>query len=139
MTAGPTDNFLWSRRWLGMRLKEITTWQSPDVKWVKLTQDYGGTSITVAVKKFIPLMGDTLTYSWNFPNGSGELECAPYALADVQHCIKELQRHIKEAVDQHVQTLLENKTGILSKTFSMILSIINRAEVFLLFQTHGIL
>ncbi|KAL6412674.1 hypothetical protein AUP68_03879 [Ilyonectria robusta] len=136
---GATENFLWSRRWLGSKLKEVTTWQSADVKWIQLTQDYGGTYINVPVKKFIPLPGDTLTYSWNSSNGPGELECAPYALADIQHCTKELRRHIEEAVDQHVQTLLKGKTGILSKTFSMILSILNRAEVFLLFRTHGIL
>ena len=126
---GSTEDFLMSRRWLGKTLKDITTWQSMDVKEVELTQDHENTCIRFSVRRFVPIPGDTLTYQWLTPEGVRSLECAPYAIADIQEASRELYRHVNEAAVQHVRSLTQNKNPIVQKTFSVILSIINQVEV----------
>ncbi|KAK7419223.1 hypothetical protein QQZ08_010935 [Neonectria magnoliae] len=127
--ACPSEDFVWSRRWLGKGLKEIATWQSKQVKWITLTQGYGNASITVSVKRFAPLPTDILSYRWEAPNGENKsLECAPYALANIEKATSELQRHVKDNVIQHISALTEHRARILGRTLTMILSLINQAQ-----------
>ncbi|KAK7402616.1 hypothetical protein QQX98_011628 [Neonectria punicea] len=126
---GPSEDFVWSRRWLGKGLQEIATWQSKQVKWIKLTQGYGNASITISVKRFVPLPTDILSYKWEAPDGENKsLECAPYALANIEKVTSELQRHIKDNVIQHISALTEHKAPILGRTLTLILSLINQAQ-----------
>ncbi|KAK0732259.1 hypothetical protein B0H67DRAFT_478582 [Lasiosphaeris hirsuta] len=127
---GPSDNYIWTKRWLGKSLKDISKWASEDTTSILLTQDHGGTAINVSVKKFIPVYGDTLNYFWITGSGHKKtLGCTPFAIANLEQVSAEVKRHIKQSVTEHVATFTDNRTAILSKTFSMVMRTAEQANL----------
>ncbi|KAK0716678.1 hypothetical protein B0T21DRAFT_318606 [Apiosordaria backusii] len=126
---GSTDSFIWTKRWLGKGLKDIAKWGSGDTRLVTLTQEYGGTTIEVLVRRFLPTTGDILDYFWTTISGQKQvLECAPFAIVDLEQLGKELKRHVKESTYQYIVAFTTDRTAVLSKTFSMIIQSAERSK-----------
>lgn len=98
-------------------MKELSTWQSDDTKYVELTQDHGNTRIRISVRKFKPIQGDILFYRWETSSGEKTFVCPPYAVMHVEEARDEFARHIRETVEVHVASIVNPKNGILTETF----------------------
>ncbi|ORX98193.1 hypothetical protein BCR34DRAFT_496330 [Clohesyomyces aquaticus] len=114
---GPTEDFLKSKRWAGRQIKELSTWQSADIKVVELTQDHGNTRIRIPVRKFKPIPGDILFYRWKISSGERTYVCPPYAVTHVEKVGAELRRHIYDTTAVHVESIVNSNNTILVETF----------------------
>ncbi|KAK7915282.1 hypothetical protein PG985_012985 [Apiospora marii] len=116
----PTEDFTFSRRWLGKSLKEINHWSTHVEKSVWLTQRYGQSGIHLTVRRFVPVSTDRLNYFWYTSNQTQQLDCAPYAISNVEHASRELQRHISESVSEHLENCNRSKSQVVSETLAAI-------------------
>ncbi|KAK8008034.1 hypothetical protein PG991_010585 [Apiospora marii] len=49
-----------------------------------------------------------------------QLDCAPYAISNVEHASRELQRHISESVSEHLENCNRSKSQVVSETLAAI-------------------
>lgn len=127
---GPTSDFAWTRRWiLQTSIKEIDTWSSLVPKVIDVTQDLGVT-LQLRCKEFIPLNGDRLDYTWTdvYTGARKELWTPPYAIADVEHAHKTIDRYIENNLGRYLEGYMDSENPIAFESFRIAASMASEPE-----------
>lgn len=116
---GPTDEFLWTRRWIGTTVQEISAWAQPDKHVIRITQDRCAEPLDIVVKEYVPTEGDQLHYSWKRKDGSEQdYRLGPYALADVENTKKAFEKYMDDQMNNYLTSCLSGSRPIVLETFT---------------------
>ncbi|CAJ2500739.1 Uu.00g035920.m01.CDS01 [Anthostomella pinea] len=118
---GPTDTYLWTKRFLEARLDDISTWQTSESYPVWLTQRVGTSKIQVSARMLLPDATDVLSYTWSTSEGKRTLRCPPYALGNMQAVLGELKRHIEANEARHLAESTSRRPLLIHRTFLIVM------------------
>lgn len=112
-----------------MTMREISSWASPEVKTITVTQEVGGTSYELRVREFVPQPGDSLERTW-FSNGEHKShKTANYAIANMRVTSAILQRFVHGNVGVTIAHSVNHADMLLGPTYRMALKLQTQAEV----------
>jgi len=115
---GQVRGFEWTNRWKDSVLDEIDTWQSVEIRMIKVTEGYTGRAITLAVRKFKPQEGDKLARTWVSGNGEKrQVVVPPYAIVDMEAAARSIRRYIRMGIEPCFESLLGSRDNLIYKTY----------------------
>jgi hypothetical protein len=118
---GPTEDFHYTRRWVGKKLDEIGDIIQPKIRFVDITQDYGSSRarITVCVKEYIPQEGDVQTYAWFDGGVKKTLSVPPFALVVLNLTSEHMRLYIDRFGTTYIEDIIDDSNQILWRTFEI--------------------
>lgn len=102
-----------------MKIVEIQEWESPDVKTIELTQDVGGASYKVNVRKFIPVEGDSLERKWTTNGERRSYRCATYAIVNMKETGQQMLKFVEDNITTAIAYYIGDSDELLRETYSM--------------------
>lgn len=119
---GPTEEFLWTRRWINTTVQEITSWAKPERYAIRITQDRAP-PLEVTVKEYIPTEGDWQCYAWQGKDGSvKKLDLGPFAIADIDATKRAFESYVDNNMEEYIENCLEGSRPIVQVTFAKALN-----------------
>jgi hypothetical protein len=103
----------------GVEIGEIGGWASLETKTIEITQDMGGISYSVLVRSFIPIKGDSLSWTWMTAGTKRSYICFPYAIVDVAKTAGDLLRAVDESIPAVVESEIDDTDKLLWDTYAM--------------------
>ena len=129
--TGPlATGYAYSRRWSDAQMHNVTEWASPEIRTIKVTQEYGNEpGLTFRVRKFIPVEGDVLNRWWADGIVIKSIDVPTYAMVDMKEALLEFQRYIISAGPEHFSGALKDYGRLAWFTYTEALSFANLAKV----------
>ncbi|RPA79607.1 hypothetical protein BJ508DRAFT_211060 [Ascobolus immersus RN42] len=122
---GPTEDYLWTKRWVGSTIQEIPNWAKPVKYHIQITQDRAP-PLELIVQEYIPAEGDRQHYEWKRPDGTrGRYETGPYAVVNIEQTKKAFENYIDENMGCYLESCLEGSRPIVVTTFATALNSID--------------
>jgi len=109
----------WTRRWTKMEISDIRDWDSTEIKTIAITQDVGGKSYNLKVRKFIPVEGDALERRWKTAGVEQTFKCAPYAIADMKEAGRTLSHFADRTLESTICHYIDETDTLLRSTYHM--------------------
>ena len=125
----PHPPFKWSRRWESMKMDEVTTWSSPDIKTIKVTQDIGGTAYNLRVRQFVNQDGDAILRTWRSNGKKKCYTCTKWAIEDMKNTGEELVEFVDENMAASIEHFIDETDTLLHSTYAMAYRYSQVAEV----------
>ena len=102
-----------------MKIVEVDTWFSSEVKTITLTQDVFNTTYDINVRQFIPQPGDALERTWTTNGVAHSVPCAPYAIADMHKTAKTVSRFVDNSISSYIHYHIDETDHFLKSTYTM--------------------
>lgn len=102
---------------------------SENVKTVTITQDIGGTSYKVKMRKFRPAAGDSMERKWRRNERQCSYECSPYAIANMKGTGKTLAEFSERTLGAAICHYIDETDPLLRDTYAMAYRYSRFAEV----------
>ncbi|KAF2183196.1 hypothetical protein K469DRAFT_584113 [Zopfia rhizophila CBS 207.26] len=109
----------WTKRWKKMEVVDIRDWASKDIKTITITQDVGGTSYKLKVRRFKPIEGDSLERKWKTDGVEQSFKCAPYGIADMKEAGRTLAEFAERTLGTAISFYIDETDVLLRSTYSM--------------------
>lgn len=116
---GPVKGYEWTRRWTEGVPGDISLWESPDTKWVRVTEGYTNHSIMLRVRKFVPQDGDSLSRTWVANGQKREVQIPAYAIVNLDEAKSAYNEYIKSGYFDCCKSILRSKAKLLHATYMM--------------------
>lgn len=116
---GPVKGYEWTRRWTEGVPGDISLWESPDTKWVRVTEGYTNHSILLRVRRFVPQDGDSLSRTWVANGQKREVDIPAYAIVNLDEAKNAYDDYIKSGYYECCKTILNSKAKLLHATYLM--------------------
>ncbi|KXJ95489.1 hypothetical protein Micbo1qcDRAFT_26801 [Microdochium bolleyi] len=116
---GPVKGYEWTRRWTEGVPGDISLWDSPDTKYVRVTEGYTNHSIVLRVRRFVPQDGDSLTRTWVANGQKREVKIPAYAIVDLDEAKNAYDDYIRSGYYECCKTILNSKAKLLHATYLM--------------------
>jgi hypothetical protein len=102
-----------------MEISDIRDWDSTEIKTIAITQDVGGKSYNLKVRKFIPAEGDALERRWKTDGVEQTFKCAPYAIADMREAGRTLSHFADRTLESAICHYIDETDTLLRSTYHM--------------------
>ena len=112
-----------------MKVVDLKVWHSPEIKTISVTQDVGGTTFELEVRRFDPTPTDVLHRKWNANGNPIEHPCSPYAIANMHEGGEILKRHVADSLEAAVNHYINSTDALLSTTYTAALEYSKKSDV----------
>jgi hypothetical protein len=114
-----------------MKMKEIDTWESTEVRTLILTQDVGSARDVLRVRRFVPQRGDSLERTWLSKSSGVRLKspCAPFAIENMAETAQEIRSELKGNIEDFIAQYVDKAEPILKETYLMAYDLMQNARV----------
>jgi hypothetical protein len=102
-----------------MEISDIQNWDSTEIKTIAITQDVGGKSYNLKVRKFIPVEGDALERGWKTGGVEQTFKCAPYAIANMKEAGRTLAHFADRTLESTICHYIDETDTLLRSTYHM--------------------
>lgn len=120
-----------TRRWKTIALNDITLWASDEIKKIKVTQGFTSKTLTLEVRKFVPLEGDMIHKTWTVGGVEKKVLFPTYAIVSLQAALESCSRWINDEGPRYFNALLNSDPSyaLLRETYSMAIWTSNHTPV----------
>ncbi|KAH7035126.1 uncharacterized protein B0I36DRAFT_360550 [Microdochium trichocladiopsis] len=116
---GPVKGYEWTRRWTEGVPGDISLWESPDTKFVRVTEGYTKHNILLRVRRFVPQDGDSLSRTWVANGLKREVRIPAYAIVNLDEAKNAYDDYIKSGYYECCKSILKSKAKLLHATYLM--------------------
>ncbi|KAI1326691.1 hypothetical protein F5Y16DRAFT_225394 [Xylariaceae sp. FL0255] len=118
---GEHPQFRWSKRWKSMKIVNIKTWASSEVRTIWVTQDVAGLEYSLRVRQFVPIPGDSLRRSWSTRGVEKHYECSNYAIENMLEAGENLKKFVDNSIEPSIDFYIDKSDWLLHQTYKMAL------------------
>lgn len=104
-------------------MDEIGSWESTQVRTIRVTEGYTGKSVTLQVREFKPQPGDSLERSWVSNGVKKRVRIPPYAIVNLEEARAAFDRYIRLGLLDCCKHLLGQRDKMLWQTYSLAMKI----------------
>lgn len=108
----------WSHRWVNNKLVNIKAWASPEIKELRITQDYGPSAITLQVREFVPMKGDMLHRQWADGPVTKSVTIPNFAILDMAVALQTYKEFIVSEGPHFFKSAVDYNDRLLWSTYS---------------------
>lgn len=119
----------WSHRWVSNKLVNIKAWASPEVKELRITQDYGPSAITLRVREFVPIKGDMLHRQWADGAVTKSVTIPNFAILDMAAALQTYKEFIVSEGPHFFKSAVDYNDRLLWSTYSAAIKYSNTSNV----------
>ncbi|KAL5326373.1 hypothetical protein ACEPPN_004057 [Leptodophora sp. 'Broadleaf-Isolate-01'] len=116
---GYVVDLIWSKRWESMEMNDVSTWADSETRCIKITQGYSPNPITLRVRKFIPVQGDSLSRTWKHAGIPKSVTLPPYAIESLKEAGRAYRDYIAREGTQFFVSTLDKDDPLIFHTYSM--------------------
>jgi len=111
-------------------MENINAWASPDIKTIRVTQNYGEEAgMLFKVREFIPMQGDSLNRWWTDGNVIKSVDVPHYAIVDMDEAFRTTKEYIVNAGPEFFKGTLKDYDKLIWYTYTEALNFSNIAKV----------
>lgn len=103
-----------------MRLKDITDWESPDIRTIEVMSDVCDEPLKLLVRKFKPIPQDSITKSW-WDKTAGirrYKKTTPYAIVNMKKTVDDMLSYIAKYALKSVVYVLRRSDQLVKETYA---------------------
>jgi hypothetical protein len=115
-----------------MKLKDIDTWASPEVRIISVESDVCPVPLQLTVRKFVPVPGkDSMHRSWmDHKKGIKKTkETTPYAIVDMQKAALDMREYVTANVFSCMEYFLKGSDKLVKDTYEFARKHMQRTDV----------
>ncbi|KAH7361068.1 hypothetical protein BKA65DRAFT_547760 [Rhexocercosporidium sp. MPI-PUGE-AT-0058] len=116
---GYVPDLIWSRRWDVMEMNDVSTWADSETRCINITQDYSPNPVTLRVRKFIPVEGDSLVRKWKHEGMPKSVTLPPYAIESLKEAERAYRDYISREGTKFFMSTLDKEDPLIFDTYSM--------------------
>jgi hypothetical protein len=126
--TGKAPGLQFSARWPVMKMKDITRWESDEIRTIVVKADVSPVPFELRVKKFVKIPQDSLHRGWMDGNTKKYTETTTYAIADMRAAAKDMQAYTSkdENVTACIDDFIQNSPDIVRHTYRYALTYLRR-------------
>jgi hypothetical protein len=115
---GQVPGFEWTERWPDKKLKNISTWASPQTRIIHTTEGFSALPLELEVREFIPVEGDVLRRHWYTSDGTKKSVDVPaYAIVNVDSARQAYIQYINQGAAEFFKGWLKDRDNLVVKTY----------------------
>jgi len=129
--TGKAPGLEFTFRWPVMRLKDITDWESSNLRTVLIKSDVCDVPFKLVVRRFIPIPHkDSVHRSWlDYRNGVKKFkETTPYAVVNMKNAVQDMKKYIAENVFGCMDYFLRGSDQLVKETYGFARRYMQRVE-----------
>ncbi|KAL2123770.1 hypothetical protein VTJ04DRAFT_135 [Mycothermus thermophilus] len=118
--TGKAPGLEFTYRWREMRLKDITDWESPDIRTIEVMSDVCDEPLKLLVRKFKPIPQDSITKSW-WDKTAGirrYKKTTPYAIVNMKKTVDDMLSYIAKYALKSVVYVLRRSDQLVKETYA---------------------
>jgi len=119
---GQVEGHEWTRRWKDSVVDDIAAWESPESRFIYVTEGYTGRSVKLLVRRFQPQAGDKLERTWVTDGVKKSVAIPPFAIVDMESAKDALDEYIKQGLLGCCSRLLVSKE-LLRRTYTLAINL----------------
>jgi hypothetical protein len=100
-------------------MNDVSTWANSEIRCIKITQDYSPNPITLRVRKFVPVQGDSLSRRWKHAGIPKSVTLPPYAIESLKEAGRAYRDYISREGTQFFVSTLDKDDPLIFHTYSM--------------------
>lgn len=116
---GQVKGHEWTNRWKDSVVDDISTWDAPDSRVIRVTEGYTGRSVELKVRRFQPLEGDKIDRSWVSGGVKKSVKIPPYAIVDMESAKGAFDDYIRSGLVDCCKRLLGAREKLLWQTYAL--------------------
>ncbi|KAK0746284.1 hypothetical protein B0T18DRAFT_148135 [Schizothecium vesticola] len=116
---GQVKGHEWTNRWRDSVVDDISTWDAPDSRVIRVTEGYTGRSVELKVRRFQPLEGDKIDRSWVSGGIKKSVKIPPYAIVDMESAKGAFDDYIRSGLVDCCKRLLGAREKLLWQTYAL--------------------
>jgi hypothetical protein len=102
-----------------MKMSDISTWANTETRRIEITLGLCQEPFAVTVRKFVPIIGDSLERSWyDGPTRKSKM-IEPYAIARMSVVAVDFQRYVDANATQCMEHILAGSDVLIQETYAM--------------------
>lgn len=126
---GQVPGLEWTKRWVDMKLTDITEWKSPAIRDILTTEGFSSTPLKLEVREFVPQRGDVLERHWHIGEIRKSVKVPCYAIANVKNAQTAYLKYINSGGAEFFKGWLEGKDELIKMTYSAALVTANDSNI----------
>lgn len=116
---GQVKGHEWTNRWKDSVVDDISTWDAPESRVIRVTEGYTGRSVELKVRRFQPLEGDKIDRSWVSGGVKKSVKIPPYAIVDMESAKGAFDDYIRSGLVDCCKRLLGAREKLLWQTYAL--------------------
>lgn len=117
---GKAPGLEFTYRWPVMKLKDITKWDSDEIREIRIQSDVCDVPFALTARKFVPLPQDSRKRGWMDGKVKKFKETTPYAIVNMQSALKDMKEYIDTNVFECMRYFLRASDPLVKETYSFI-------------------
>jgi len=129
--TGKAPGLEFTFRWPVMKLKDITEWQSSDLRTVLVKSDVCEVPLRLVARKFFPIpRKDSIHRSWVDPRSGVKKfkETTPYAIVNMKNAVHDMKEYIATNVWKCMDHFLNGSDQLVKETYGFARKYMQRVE-----------
>lgn len=110
-------NPLWTKRWKGFSMQNLTEWASERVRTIHITQGLGTTSYELEVREFIPKPDDLMEKFWTVEGVRKSAPATLFAIVDLEKAAKSRLQFLNDNVGAYITSNINNSDILIRTTY----------------------
>jgi len=115
--TGKPPGMEYSARWPQMKLRDITTWSSSELRTIVVKADVSPVPFKLHVRKFQPIPQDSLHRSWMDGKTKKFIETTPYAINDMKSAMSGMRSYISKNIFECIDYFIGAADELVKMTF----------------------
>lgn len=112
-------SLVYTDRWPVMKMSDISTWANTETRRIEITLGLCQEPFAVTVRKFVPIIGDSLERSWYDGPIRKSKMIEPYAIARMSVVAVDFQRYVDANATQCMEHILAGSDVLIQETYAM--------------------
>jgi hypothetical protein len=115
-----------------MKLKDITEWESNNLRTIQVQSDVCEAPLKLVVRKFIPIPHqDSIHRSWvDYRTGVKKFKrTTPYAIVNMKNAVKDMREYVQENIFKCMDYFLRGSDQLVKETYEFARKHMQRVEV----------
>lgn len=131
--TGKAPGLEFTFRWPVMKLKDISEWESPNLRTIYVRSDVCEVALKLQVRKFIPIPHkDSIHRSW-VDNRNGGVrkfkKTTPYAIVNMKNAVHDMREYVSANVFKCMDFFLRGSDQLVRETYEFARKHMQRVEV----------
>lgn len=127
--TGKAPGLEFTFRWPVMKLKDITKWESNEIRDVRIQSDVCQVPFTVNARRFVPLPQDSRRRGWMDGKVKKFKETTPFAVVNMTSALKDMKDYIDNNVFKCINYFLRTSDLLVKETYDFALKHMERHRV----------
>jgi hypothetical protein len=131
--TGKAPGLEFTFRWPVMKLKDISDWESPNLRTIHVQSDVCEVALKLVVRKFVPIPHkDSIHRSWvDHRNGGIKKfkETTPYAIVNMKNAVQDMREYVSANVFKCMDFFLRGSDQLVKETYEFMRKYMQRVEV----------